>query len=141
MKIISSYAVEIKHINKLFRQTIKIYNDAITFCVKIFEENWSDLKILEASNKERKSYAEKLIHSTKSNVAKYPDFDINFHKMPSYLRRAVIGEALGYISSYHSNLSNWKASNTNSKAPTLRTHLYKLPTFYRSNMYLDESYL
>lgn len=26
MKIISSYAIEIKHINKLFRQTIKIYN-------------------------------------------------------------------------------------------------------------------
>ena len=28
MKLTSSYAVEIKHINKLFRQTIKIYNDA-----------------------------------------------------------------------------------------------------------------
>ena len=137
MKIISSYAVEIKHINKLFRQTIKIYNDAVTFCVKVFEENWSDLKILEVGNKERKGYAEKLIHSTKSNVAKYPDFDINFHKMPTYLRRAVINTALGHLSSYHSNLSNWKASNTNSKAPTLQTHLNKLPTFYRDNMYLE----
>lgn len=37
MKLTSSYAVEIKHINKLFRQTIKIYNDAISFCVKAFE--------------------------------------------------------------------------------------------------------
>lgn len=138
MKIISSYAVEIKHINKLFRQTIKIYNDAVTFCVKVFEENWSDLKILEVGNKERKSYAEKLIHSTKSNVAKYSDFDINFHKMPTYLRRAVIGEALGYLSSYHSSLSNWEASDTNNKAPTLQTRLNKLPTFYRGNMYLDD---
>ena len=137
MKIISSYAVEIKHINKLFRQTIKIYNDAVTFCVKVFEENWSDLKILEVGNKERKGYAEKLIHSTKSNVAKYPDFDINFHKMPTYLRRAVINTALGHLSSYHSNLSNWEASDTNSKAPTLQTHLNKLPTFYKDNMYLD----
>ena len=137
MKIISSYAVEIKHINKLFRQTIKIYNDAVTFCVRVFEENWSDLRILGVGNKERKSYAEKLIHSTKLNVAKYPDFDIIFHKMPTYLRRAVIGDALGHLSSYHSNLSNWKASNTNSKAPTLQTHLNKLPTFYRDNMYLD----
>ena len=137
MKIISSYAVEIKHINKLFRQTIKIYNDAVTFCVKVFEENWSDLKILEVGNKERKGYAEKLIHSTKSNVAKYPDFDINFHKMPTYLRRAVINTALGHLSSYHSNLSNLEASDTNSKAPTLQTHLNKLPTFYKDNMYLD----
>lgn len=137
MKIISSYAVEIKHINKLFRQTIKIYNDAVAFCVRVFEENWSDLRILEVGNKERKSYAEKLIHSTKLNVAKYPDFDIIFHKMPTYLRRAVIGDALGHLSSYYSNLSNWKASNTNSKAPTLQTHLNKLPTFYRDNMYLD----
>ena len=80
MKIISSYAVEIKHINKLFRQTIKIYNDAITFCVKIFEENWSDLKILEVGNKERKGYAEKLIHSTKSNVAKLFTPDENQNK-------------------------------------------------------------
>ena len=47
MKLVSSYAIEIKHINKLFRQTIKIYNDAITFCVKVFEENWSDLEVLE----------------------------------------------------------------------------------------------
>ena len=137
MKIISSYAVEIKHINKLFRQTIKIYNDAVTFCVKVFEENWSDLKILEVGNKERKNYAEKLIHSTKSNVAKYPDFDINFYKMPTYLRRAVISTALGHLSSYHNNLSNWEASNTNNKAPTLQTRLNKLPTFYRDNMYLD----
>ena len=34
MKIICSYAVEIKHINKLFRDTIKIYSDAVSFCVK-----------------------------------------------------------------------------------------------------------
>ena len=36
MKLISSYAVEVKHINKMFRNTIKIYNDAISFCVKAY---------------------------------------------------------------------------------------------------------
>ena len=59
MKLTSSYAVEIKHISKLFRQTIKIYNDAITFCIKVFEENWSDLEILETGNKERFAYADR----------------------------------------------------------------------------------
>lgn len=45
MKITSSYAVEIKHVKKLFRRTIKIYNDAISFCVLAFEECWELLKI------------------------------------------------------------------------------------------------
>lgn len=138
MKIISSYAIEIKHINKLFRQTIKIYNDAISFCVKAFEEHWEVLETLDIGNKERFAYADALIHSTKSNDALYSEFDMKFRKMPSYLRFSVINTALGYLSSYHSNLDNWEFSNTNSKAPTLQTHLNKLPTFYKGNMYLDD---
>lgn len=138
MKLTSSYAIEIKHINKLFRQTIKIYNDAITFCIKAFEENWSDLEVLEVSNKERFAYADALIHSTKSNIAAYPEFDIKFHKMPTYLRYSVINTVLGYLSSYHSNLDNWEFSNTNNKAPTLQIHLNKLPTFYKNGMYRDD---
>ena len=139
MKLISSYAVEIKHINKLFKQTIKIYNDAITFCIKVFEENWSNLEILETGNKERFAYADSLIHSTKSNIAKYPEFDIKFHKMPSYLRFSVINTALGYLSSYHSNLENWEYNyNNKGKSPSLQIHLNKLPTFYKGNMYLDD---
>lgn len=139
MKLVSSYAVEIKHVNKLFRQTIKIYNDAITFCVKVFEENWSDLEALEAGHKERFAYADSLIHSTKSNTAKYPEFDIKFHKMPSYLRFSVINIALGYLSSYHSNLENWEYDyNNKGKAPSLQLNLNKLPTFYKGNMYLDD---
>ena len=95
MKIVSSYAIEIKHIDKLFRQTIKIYNDAISFCVKVFEEHWGVLETLETGNKERFSYADSLIHSTKSNIAAYPEFDIKFRKMPSYLRFSVINTVLG----------------------------------------------
>ena len=138
MKLTSSYAVEIKHINKLFRQTIKIYNDVISFCVKAFEEHWKVLETLDIGKKERFAYADALIHSTKSNNAKYPEFDIKFRKMPSYLRFSVINTTLGYLSSYHSNLDNWEFSNSNGKAPSLQTHLNKLPTFYKGNMYLDD---
>lgn len=137
MKLVSSYAVEIRHINKLFRQTIKIYNDAISFCIKAFEEHWEVLETLDTGKKERFAYADALIHSTKSNDAVYPEFDIQFRKMPSYLRFSVINTALGYLSSYHSNLTNWEYSNTSDKAPTLQIHLNKLPTFYKGNMYLD----
>lgn len=135
MRLISSYAVEIKHINKMFRDTIKIYNNAISFCVKAFKEHWQVLKTLEVGNKERFAYADALIHSTKSNNAIYSEFDIQFHKMPTYLRFSVINTVLGYLSSYHSNLDNWKCANNNYKAPSLQTHLNKLPTFYKNNMY------
>lgn len=138
MKLTSSYAIEIKHVSKLFRQTIKIYNDAISFCVKAFEEHWEVLETLDTGNKERFAYADALVHSTKSNDAVYPEFDIKFRKMPSYLRFSVINTALGYLSSYHSNLDNWKFSNSDGKAPSLQTHLNKLPTFYKGNMYLDD---
>lgn len=138
MKLTSSYAIEIKHINKMFRNTIKIYNDAISFCIKAFEEHWEVLETLETGNKERFAYADALIHSTKSNIATYPEFDTQFHKIPSYLRFSVIHTALGYLSSYHSNLVNWELSNTDNKAPTLQIHLNKLPTFYKGNMYLDD---
>ena len=137
MKLVSSYAVEIKYINKLFRQTIKIYNDAIYFCVKAFEEHWEVLETLDTGNKERFAYADALIHSTRSNIAKYSDFDIKFHKIPTYLRFAVGNTALGYLSSYHSNLTNWEYSNTDNKVPTLQTHLNKLPIFYKRGMYRD----
>lgn len=137
MKLISSYAVEVKHINKMFRNTIKIYNDAISFCVKAYEEYWETIKTLETGNKERFAFADALIHSTKSNKAIYPEFDIKFYKMPSYLRFSVINTALGYLSSYHSNLDNWEHSNNNNKAPTLQIRLNKLPTFYKGNMYFD----
>lgn len=138
MKLVSSYAVEINHIIKLFRQTIKVYNDAISFCIKAFEKHWEVLETLDTGNKERFAYADALIHSTRSNIAEYLDFDIQFHKMPSYLRFAVINTALGYLSSYHSNLDNWEYSNTDDKVPALQTHLNKLPTFYKGNMYLDD---
>lgn len=138
MNITSSYAVEIKHIKKLFNNTIKIYNDAISYCVKVFESEWDMLETIDIAGKQRFSYADSLIHSTKSNIAKY-DFDTKFPKLPSYLRFAVINTALGYLSSYHSNLDNWSYNTDQStNPPSLQTKLHKLPTFYKGNMYCDD---
>ena len=135
MKIMCSYAVEIKHINRLFRDTIKIYNDAVSFCVKAFEDHWDVLKTLDPRNKERFAYADYLIHSTKTNTAVFKEFDQKFHKMPSYLRFAVINTALGHLSSYHSNLTNWENATSKEKQPSFQVRLNKLPVFYKDNMY------
>ena len=37
MKIVNSYGIEIKQMNKIFRPTVAIFNEAITFCVDVFE--------------------------------------------------------------------------------------------------------
>jgi hypothetical protein len=135
MKIISSYGIEIKQMNKIFRPTVAIYNDAISFCIDAFENEWSDIEGLDTM--QRKQYAESLIHSTRNNTAKYGNFDTLFHKMPSYMRRAVINTALGYLSSYHSNLDNWYYNKCQGNPPTLQRHLNKFPTFYKDNMYSE----
>ena len=106
MKTTSSYAVELKHTSKIFYPTIKIYQRAVSFCVSTFDNEWSAISSV-TDSKQRKGYAERLIHSTKSNQAKYPEFDKQFFKLPSYLRRSAINTALGHLQSYHSNLENW----------------------------------
>lgn len=140
MKITSSYGIEIKKMNKIFRPTVAIYNDAISFCVDVFEAEWSDIERLDTMR--RKQYAENLIHTTKNlihttknNKAKY-GFDSKFHKMPSYMRRSVINSALGHLSSYHSNLDNWNDNGCVGKKPTFQKHLNQFPAFYKDNMYL-----
>ena len=124
MKIATSYAIEIRHINKLFRQMNKIYNDAITYCITVFEKEWNYLSTLNELDK--KNQAEHLIHNTKNNKAKY-DFDSKFYKIPTYLRRAITSTALGYLSSYHSNYNNWVESGKQGKHPTLQNHLHEMP--------------
>lgn len=136
MKITSSYGIEIKQMNKIFRPTITIYNNAISFCIDVFENEWLNIEKLDKVM--RKQYAESIIHTTKNNKAKY-DFDNKFYKMPSYMRRSVINQALGYLSSYHSNLDNWYANGSVGNKPTLQRHLNKFPAFYKDNMYLSNA--
>ena len=135
MKVISSYAVEIKNFNRIFQETVHIYRKALAFLIDIYDKEWEYLSAI-TKQKERFNTAEHLIHSTKHNRAKY-DFDARFYKMPSYLRRDVINAALGAVSSYHSNLKNWEAAGKKGNPPVLQLNHYATPVFFRENMYLE----
>lgn len=132
-KIISSYNVEILKANKIFEPTVKIYRDAMSYCVDLLNEEWETLSVIENAKK-RFNFAEHLLHTTKDNIAKYP-FDQRYPKMPSYLRRAVIQAALGAVSSYRSNLQNWESEGRIGKAPKLHCDRLSMPTFYNKQMY------
>ena len=135
MKVVSSYAVEIKHFNRIFQETVRIYRKALSFLIDVYDKEWEYLSAI-TKQKERFNTAERLIHTTKNNKAKY-DFDTQFYKMPSYLRRDVINAALGAVSSYHSNLKNWEAADKKGKPPVLQVNRYVTPVFFRDNMYLE----
>lgn len=78
MKITSSYAVEIRK-QKMFDNTIKIYREAVSFLIDCFNKEWGSIQKVEGT-KSRKSFAEKLIHTTKHSTAKY-DFDAKFYQI------------------------------------------------------------
>ena len=79
------------------------------------------------------TYTERLIHSTDKNQAQY-NFDKEFPKFPSYLRRAALNDAIGIVSSYRSNLANWE-KEPKGQAPQLSLTHYAYPAYYKNNLF------
>ena len=133
MQIYTTYKVKIKHYNHIFKDTVAVYRNAVDYLIDICNANWDELSKIDGSlNKQR--YIETLVHATKDNPVPMYDFDTKFYKMPSYLRRGAINEAIGKISSYRSNLANWENS-PNGKAPSVPKAGFVFPSMYRTVMY------
>ena len=82
------------------------------------------------------TFIERLVHSTSTRKALYPSFDIRFHKLPSYLRRSAIFDALSAITLYRKNLADWEVSDKLKKKPFLKRKRNVMPAFYRDNMFI-----
>ena len=140
MEITSSYKMEILS-NTDMKHTVQIYRKALAFVVDVCNREWSDISTLDTQLK-KKSFVERLIHPTKATPnPKYP-FDIKgseFYKFPSYLRRAILSDAIGAVSSYRSNYANWETNGKKGAAPTLQTDRHSMPVFYNKNMYLESA--
>ena len=132
MKMFSTYSVKIKHYNKIFKETVAVYRSAVDYLISVCLTEWNTIESINQP-KLRMSCVQAFCHGTKNNLPKY-DFDKKFYKFPSYLRRGAINEAIGKVSSYMSNLSNWKA-NPYGKAPSKPKAGYVYPCLYRDNMY------
>lgn len=125
MHISSSYGVEIRKQDVCIRKTMDIYRQAVLYLVHTLDQAWDELSMI-TDAKKRFNTAEHLVHTTKNNTARY-DFDQHFPKMPSYLRRSAIQEALGLISSCHSRQRGGKVR--------LPKTVHAMPVFYRKVMY------
>lgn len=119
---------------KPIQAMVRIYRDVVSYLIRVCMEHWEEIaqiKMLQA----RQMYIERLIHHTKNRpVVAYEDFDKLFYKLPSYIRRSAISEAIGKVESYQGNLKRWEKEG-NGKAPGKPEAGYTYPVLYRENMY------
>ena len=137
MKLSMTYRVRTRGFNHIFDETVRLYRQAVSFFVDVCLTEWN-LISTEKLQKERVNLVESLTIQTKQNPVVSYDFSAEFYKFPSYLRRAAIAEALGKVSSYRSNLANWKAADPAKRGekPSLPQVGYVYPAMYRSGMFI-----
>ena len=136
MKITTTYRTRIYHDNDIFMDTIRIYRAAVDFFVKVCLTEWDTISPINGIIS-RQTFVQGITIVTKSHPTVKYDFGRDFYKFPCYLRRAAINEAIGKVSSYMSNLANWKASDPGKrgKCPSLPVAGYVFPVLYKGNMY------
>lgn len=142
MKIVKTAKLKILTHTKTFDNTIEIYNQALSFYIIVCEKEQVNLK--DKNSKEKLNYIESITHKTAKNIDIKYDFDRDFYKFPSYLRRAVIMDAIGILDSHFSRVKNWEEERAKAlkkgkkfykKIPTLNYTPNSFPTLYRDNMW------
>ena len=125
MKITTTYKVKIKHYNRIFEDTLTIYRSAVDFLINVVWNEWDTVASIDGQ-KYQQQHIERLVHYSKCSNVAYEDFDTLFYKMPSYLRRASIADAIGKVSSVKSN-----------KKDTTPRAGHSFPVMYDMNMFLN----
>lgn len=137
MQIFTSYKVKIIRSENEFSKTAKVYQAALHYLLDVAAHEWPMLKDIKGdseknipSSQARQMALEHLVHKTaKTPFPKY-HFDEKFYKLPSYLRRAAIMEALGMYSSFQSNLADWEKKK-NGRKPHFPTVGRSFPALYK----------
>lgn len=134
MDIYSAYDIKIKEYRHIFDDTKEIYRSAVDLLLVVCDEHWDEITAV--SGKRRKNVVEKLILETDTNVPVYPEYEKRFHKLPCYLRRAAIADAIGKISSYRSNLAKW-GKPSGKRKPSVPRAGKSFPVLYRGNCFKE----
>ena len=132
MRLTSSYRMKLMGDLEAIENAICIYRKALSFIIPIINNEWESVNTCRYGN-QKVNLIEKWIHSTKFNQAIF-DFDEQFPKLPTYLRRSAIAKALGIVSSYRGNLENWE-QNRKGRVPKLSLTHYAYPAYYKRNLF------
>ena len=132
MRVISSYGMKLTGDLMALETSIRSYRQALSVLIPIIDDGWGVLSPCEYTS-QKYSLIERWIHSTAKNQARF-DFDKQFPKFPSYLRRSAIATALGIVSSYRNNLEKWE-KELKGQAPKLSLTHYDYPAYYKGNLF------
>ena len=136
--IYSLYSVKIKQHNSIFKESLHIYRLAVDFFIDVCLKEWDSFSAIASVQKKYIKTMEQLtVPSPRHRDVKY-DFNASFYKTPCYLRRAAISEAVGKVSSYMSNISNWENADprTRGEKPSMPKAGFCYPVLYRGNMFV-----
>lgn len=138
MKIMTAYDITIKNYNHVFKDSVRIYRNAVDFLINVCLKEWDSISVINGLHS-RCIYVESLVHKTKKRPVVPYAFDSKFYKFPSYLLRSAICCALGKASSYLSNLSNWSNADPKTKGqkPGFPHAGFVFPCLYKDNMYVQ----
>ena len=128
--------------NGILKETVEYYNKLITYLLHVIEKEQTEIIIKDVTEheNERSHRLEALIHATRNNEhPKYEDFDKEFPKFPSYIRRAAEKTAIGIYKSWYSNHLNWELAGKKGAEPRLQYKHDAALTFYHKNAYLENS--
>ena len=132
MLLTSSYKMKLKGDFEALETSIELYRKALRMLIPIINDGWDSISECRYVN-QKYNLIEKWIHNTRTNQALF-DFDEQFPKFPTYLRRSAIAKALGIVSSYRSNLENWEKEGKG-QAPKLSLTHFTYPAYYKGNLF------
>ena len=77
MVIHTMYRRKIKHYNRIFNDTVRLYRGAVDYLISVCMDHWTEVAAI-PKELERKTYVESMIHRTKDNpVVPYGFDDLN----------------------------------------------------------------
>ena len=106
MKQTVSYGVRIVDAYQVLFETMSLYRICVKKLMAVSLEHYDEIR--DKSPLEARRIIELLIHSSRSHKARYPFFDQEFPKFPSYLRRSAIQEAIGIVVAYKEQVERWE---------------------------------
>lgn len=117
--------IELNHMtegySRVLKKTIGVFRDAVAFFAHVAMDHHEELSRLKS--REQTTFMESLCHRTKKNPApEYPEFDLLFYKLPSYIRRAAVHAATGHVLSHRTRCEQYHEKRD---AEIARGHRYK----------------
>ena len=129
------------------KRTVAVCREALAHILSVVVAEWRDISRFDKPLERRRACELLLVTNKRGQAPAGYDLAAKFHKLPSYLRRALITEAIGTYASHLSRFAGWREAKAiafaagrkfTAKPPRLNAEPQAWTTFYRGNMFEGE---